>query len=102
MVWGTGWILKGLQLRLQESLASSAPVCSTHHTPPPFLLLLPARQALAKPLQAFLLLFWGAVWTSGYHSGLLFPTSPGEWDWGMSSDPLVLCPFPAGVGTHGS
>lgn len=51
MVWGAGWILKGPQLRLQKSLSSSCtPVCSTHHSPPPFLLLVPARQACLPTL----------------------------------------------------
>lgn len=84
-MWGAGWILKGPQLRLQRSLAwSCTPVGSTHHSPPPFLLLpgLPASPLQASPS------------CSGELSGpvgttlvCFNPTSPGEGDWGMRSDP---------------
>lgn len=101
---GAGWSLKGPQPRLQESLASSfAPVCSTHRSPPPFLLLLPACQAcrwtpfrLSPPALGSCLDQWVPL------SSVLVPMSPEEWGWGVSSDPQVLCPLPAGVGARES
>lgn len=104
---GAGWSLKGPQPRLQESLASSfTPFCLTRHSPPPFLLLLPAclPGLPVDPLQApppppalgSCLDQWALL------SSVLFPTSPEEGGWGMNNDPQVPFPLPAGVGAHES
>lgn len=77
---GAGWSLKGPQPRLQESLASSfTPFCLTRHSPPPFLLLLPAclPGLPVDPLQAPPpSLLWGAVWISGHYSPVCFSPLP--------------------------